>query len=222
MAHPFIAEGLALLFDMDGVLIQSNHLHLLAWEEYLHLHGVGVDVSEIYHHMHGRRNDEIVRDFFPDARSAEEIDRHGAGKEALYRKMMLPVFREHLTPGVEEFLGMLDGVRTAVVSNAEPANVDFVLDVGDLRRYFSIIVDGHQVKNPKPSPEIYLEAFRRLQVDPQKCIVFEDSLTGIQAACAAGARVVAVNPAEIDGPEVDLKVQDFRSPSLISWLKGLQ
>jgi beta-phosphoglucomutase len=222
MAHPFVSSGLALLFDIDGVLIQSNDIHTQAWEKYLHLHGIPVDVRAIYHRMHGRRNDEIVRDFFGDSLSVEQIDRHGADKEALYRQLMLAEFDAHVTAGVMEFLEKVRGVRAAVVSNAEPANVDFVLDRGGFRSYFQVIVDGHQVECPKPSPEIYLKAAGELHVDPRDCIVFEDSFSGVQAARSAGARVVGINVDDAVRPDVDLNIPDFHSPELIPWLKALR
>ena len=73
----------------------------------------------------------------------------------------------------------------AVASNAEPANVDFVLDAAGLRPYFRAVLDGHQVSRPKPYPDIYLRAAEILGSVPAECVIFEDSLTGIRAARAA-------------------------------------
>ena len=108
--------------------------------------------------MYGRRNDEIVRDFFGPRLSAEEVAAHGAAKEELYREMLGPRLAEALVPGVPEFLQRHAGQTVGLATNAEPANVDFVLDGSGLRAYFRVVVDGHQVRHAKPHPEIYLRA----------------------------------------------------------------
>jgi beta-phosphoglucomutase-like phosphatase (HAD superfamily) len=105
-----------------------------------------------------------------------------------------------------------------LASNAEPANIAFVLDGLGLRRHFQVVVDGHQVDRPKPFPEIYLRAAELLGVAPAECVVFEDSPTGVEAGRAAGAKVVGVrtHPVELEG--VDLLIPDFRDPALKGWL----
>jgi HAD superfamily hydrolase (TIGR01509 family) len=116
------------------------------------------------------------------------------------------------------FLSQESAVPAAVASNAEPANLNFVLDGTGLRWRFQVVVDGHQVTRPKPDPEIFLRAAALLQFEPRQCIVFEDSAPGIQAARAAGMRVVAVNTARATLPPADLTVDDFSAPELPAWL----
>jgi HAD superfamily hydrolase (TIGR01509 family) len=124
-----------------------------------------------------------------------------------------------LVPGVAAFLERQQDRPMAVGSNAEPANIDFVLDRAGLRHHFRALVDGHQVERPKPHPDIYLRAAALLGVPPDACIVFEDSPTGIAAGVAAGMRVVAVNTLGLPAFEgVDLVIDDFRSPALDRWL----
>jgi beta-phosphoglucomutase len=108
----------------------------------------------------------------------------------------------------------------ALGTNAEPLNVDFVLRRAGLDGYFQAIVDGHQVSRPKPDPEVYLEAARRLGVPPADCIVFEDSPGGMAAARAAGARLVALLTTLDEAPAADIAVPDFTSPLLSQWLSG--
>jgi beta-phosphoglucomutase-like phosphatase (HAD superfamily) len=79
-------------------------------------------------------------------------------------------------------------------------------------------VDGHQVENPKPHPDVYLEAARRLNVDPANCIIFEDSPGGMKAARAAGARLVAVLTTVREAPEAELSIPDFLDKRLMPWL----
>jgi len=109
-------------------------------------------------------------------------------------------------------------VPLAVGTNAEPANADFSLDSGGLRRFFRVVVDGAQVSRPKPHPEIYLRTAELLGLPPANCIVFEDSRTGVEAARAAGARVVGLTTTHDQLPEVDLRIQDFLDPTLDLWL----
>ena len=111
------------------------------------------------------------------------------------------------------------GAAGGLATNAEPANVDFVLDRGGLRRYFRVLVDGHQVTRPKPDPEIYLRAAELLRVEPRNCIVFEDSYSGVEAARAAGTRIVGVRTTHAVLPGADLEIDDFHSPELEPWIR---
>jgi beta-phosphoglucomutase len=216
-----LSAGLALVFDLDGVIVDSNRVHSVSWREYLRR--CGREVPEGFDlRMFGRRNDDIVRDAFGPDLDPAEIFRHGAEKERLYREMMRPVLRDHLVPGVAAFLERHRDIPMAVATNGEPANADFVIGSGGLRPYFRVVIDGHQVARPKPDPEIYLRAAKYLSVTPANCIIFEDSMTGIQAAQASGARVVAVNtthPAS-DFPQAALSIRDFLDPGLETWLSG--
>jgi beta-phosphoglucomutase-like phosphatase (HAD superfamily) len=109
-------------------------------------------------------------------------------------------------------------VPLAVGTNAEPANVDFTLDGAGVRQYFRAIVDGSQVARAKPAPDVYLRGAELLGVDPANCIVFEDSPVGIEAARAAGMRVVGLLTHASSLGNVDLAVRDFLQPELASWL----
>lgn len=212
--HP----GLALLFDMDGVLIHSTELHLVAWEKYLA--PFGADGSWIRTHMLGKRNDQIVRAVFGEELSEAEVFEHGAAKERLYRELMTPVFEQHLVAGVRPLLeaAAAAGVPCALGTNAEPANVQFVLEGAGLAKFFRTTVDGQQVAHAKPHPEIYLTAAQRLGARPEQCVVFEDSPGGMQAARAAGMRLVALLTTLDAAPAADLAIADFRDPRLAEWL----
>lgn len=211
-----LAPGLAILFDMDGVIIDSMALHTHVWEVYVER--LGWTRANIGMRMLGKRNDEILRDFGGGTLSEAEIAAHGAAKEALYRETMLPVFEQKLIPGVREFLRKLDGVPCGLGTNAEPLNVDFVLEHAGIRDRFRTIVDGHQVANPKPAPDVYLEAARRMGVEPANCVIFEDSPGGLAAARASGGRVVCVETSLRDQPDVELSIKDFNDPKLWPWM----
>lgn len=210
-----LAEGLALVFDLDGVIIDSMPMHNKSWKVYLER--LGIDITDLDRRMHGRRNDDIVRDFIGTHLSPDEVKAHGAAKEALYREMTGTHLRSYLVPGVVEFVTRHSGEPLAVASNAETPNIDFVLDGAELRPYFKVIVDGMQVKRPKPYPDVYLKVADLLGIEPGNCVVFEDSPAGVEAALAAGARVAGVETHEpLEG--VEFRVHDFREPGLERWL----
>jgi HAD superfamily hydrolase (TIGR01509 family) len=219
-----ISPGLALIFDMDGVILDSNPVHREAWRQYSRRFGIETDEA-MEQRMYGKRNDDIVRDFFGPDLDPEAVAAHGAAKESLYREMMAARLAESLVSGVTDFLQRGAGAPTGLVTNAEPANVDFLLDgvmVGGapLRSCFRAVVDGHQVSRPKPHPEPYLRVAELLGVDPRNCVVFEDSHGGVQAAKAAGARVVGVRTTHREFKNIDLSVDHFRSPDLEKWIEA--
>ncbi len=208
-----------MIFDLDGVLVHSMPLHIKAWEHYLE--SLGIQVEDMTRRMHGKRNSELVRDLIADDLAEDVVFEHGAAKERLFREMLLKAeLSQSGVPGIVEFLERYKGVPKAIGSNAEPANIDFVLDRFELRRYFSTIVDGDQVSRPKPFPDIYLRAAELLGVKPESCIVFEDSPTGVEAGLAAGMRVVGVETMPTEFVGVDLHVKDFRDPKLELWVEA--
>jgi len=212
-----LAEIRAFIFDMDGVIVDSNPLHRVSWEEYNRRYGI-LTTDEMQQWMYGKRNDEIVRGFFGEHLGEDEIAQHGAAKEALYRTLMEPQIESALVPGIHQFLERHNNLPMAVGTNAEPANVDFVLRNGGLREHFRAVVDGHQVHNAKPHPEVYLRAADLLDVAPEFCVVFEDSSTGVEAGLAAGMRVVGIRTTHEELPGVSLMIRDFNDPALDAWL----
>jgi beta-phosphoglucomutase len=207
-----LQNGMALIFDLDGVIVDSMPLHTEAWQQYLD--SAGINSAGVEARMHGRRNDEIVRDFFGPDLSVDTVFEHGAAKERLFRELMGAGLQRNLVPGIAEFLKRAACAPVALATNAEPANVEFVLDGAGLRDYFRVIVDGTQVAHAKPAPDVYLRAAEKLEVAPRNCIVFEDSPVGIASARAAGARVVGVltHASELD--HVDFAIRDFLEPEL--------
>jgi len=203
------------------VIIDSMPLHTQAWSAYLEQLGLPTPDAAIASRMHGKRNDDIVEDFIGRGLDPPAVFEHGAAKERLYRQLMTTRLKENLVRGVEAFPMRYEGVPMAVASNAEPANVDMVLDGAGLRSRFRVVVDGQQVDRPKPFPDVYLRAASLLGVNPRKCIVFEDSPTGVEAGRSAGMRVVGVQTHSADLRDVDLSIRDFEDHKLEPWLKSL-
>jgi beta-phosphoglucomutase len=212
-----MAEIRAFLFDMDGVILDSNPLHRQSWIEYNRRHGVET-TEAMQQEMYGKRNDMIVRDYLGAHLTDAEVTAHGAAKETLYRELLAPRIEETLVPGLVGFLERHSHIPAAVATNAEPANVEFVLRAAGIARFFRVAVDGHQVANPKPHPDVYLRAAELLGVPPANCVVFEDSHGGVAAGLAARMRVVGITTTYADLPGASILVRDFNDQALEAWL----
>ena len=209
---------IALIFDMDGVIVDSNPVHREAWTVYNRRFGVET-TDAMYSRMYGKRNDQIVRDYLGEHLTDEEVFAHGAAKERLYRELIASRVEEFLVPGLREFLERHRDLPKAVASNAEAANVEFVLEAAKLTPYFRAVVDGHQVANPKPAPDVFLRAAGLLGARPEDCIVFEDSYGGVAAGVAAGMQVAGLRTTYAELPGASLTIDDFLAPELETWLE---
>ena len=216
---PGSSPSLALIFDMDGVMVDSNPMHRAAWTLFNRRYGLAT-TEAMHGRMYGRRNDEIVRDFFGGGLSPQEAAARGKAKEALYREMTFGRMEEMLVPGLKPFLERHREIPMGVASNAEPENVALLLDGAGLRPYFRAVVDGHQVKNPKPHPDVYLRAAELLETEPVKCIVFEDSPSGVAAGMAAGMQVIGLRTTFDNLPGTILSIDNFFSGDLEAWLEA--
>jgi beta-phosphoglucomutase family hydrolase len=212
---------LALIFDMDGVILHSNPLHREAWAAFNRRYGLET-TDAMLERMYGRRNDQIVRDYFGESLTEDEIAARGAAKEELYREMLAGRIEEALVPGLRQFLDGYRGTPLALATNAEPENVNFVLDQAGLRSYFGVVVDGRQVSHPKPHPEVYLRAAELLEIDTANCIVLEDSPAGVAAGRAAGMRVIGIATTYVNLPGADVMADNFCNGILTSWLRAQQ
>jgi beta-phosphoglucomutase len=187
-----------LIFDMDGVIINNNDWHLSSWLVYAKRIGMELKEEEFHEKVFGKTNEQILAAAFPDMQE-EQLVAWSLEKEALYREMYAPDFK--LADGLLEFLDGLKSrnVPIAVASNAPLVNVDFALDMGNIRPYFDVVMFAGLVPNPKPAPDIYLKSAELLGFSPSDCYVVEDSPTGLKAAVAAGCKPVAITstfPAE--------------------------
>jgi beta-phosphoglucomutase len=184
-------QTLAVIFDMDGVIVDNMEYHKKAWKIFLKKYAPDIDVEEFSEHF-GKVNKDLLKIVFQREISDEEESRFGEEKEALYRE----IYAEDVAPtgGLVDFLQELkeNSVKTAVASAAPKVNVDFVFEKTGLRQYFDVSIDATDVTRGKPDPEIYLKAAEKLNCLPEACLVFEDSMPGIQAGRNAGMRVIGV------------------------------
>jgi beta-phosphoglucomutase len=181
----------AALWDVDGTLIDSREYHWLSWQGALAAEGFKV-TPEQFADSFGRRNDEILRGYFPSYPS-EEIARVGEAKEVAYRRLV----RERgidLLPGVRRWLERLreGGWRQAVASSAPRANLEVIVEALGLSGYFAAVASAEDVTEGKPDPQVFLVAAARLGVEPAACVVVEDAPAGTEAARRAGMRSIGV------------------------------
>ncbi|MFO7254791.1 MULTISPECIES: HAD family hydrolase [Limnochorda] len=190
----------AAIFDMDGVLVDSNPAHFQAWKAFGKQYGIEIDEATYAKYINGRRNDEFLEELYPGRWSYEERLRIAAEKEAFYR--------EHLAAQVPPVPGVVETIRAlaerqvplAVATSGPRENAELITEQLGVRPLFQVLVSGHDVPLAKPDPTIFLEAARRLGVPPAQCVVFEDSPAGVEAAIRAGAYCVGLatsEPAEV-------------------------
>lgn len=211
----------ALIFDMDGTLVHNMPTHNLAWQDVLAEAGVHIDVDEFNRATTGKKNLEILRMMLGPQISEVDVAYWGERKETLYRERFA-LCREPL-PGLLDLLEQAHrlGLPLAVASAAPPENIDFILDELDLRRHFQAVVGGQDVQHGKPNPEIFLKSARILGVAPERCLVFEDALAGIEAAQRAGMDAVmlctTIDATEVAGQaHVLCAVPDFTHLDLLT------
>jgi beta-phosphoglucomutase len=183
----------AVLWDMDGTLIDSEEFHWISWRETMAREGVAI-THEQFLSSFGRRNDSIVPGWLGPGATPERIERVADAKEELYR---LIIRRDGISPlpGVEDWLHRLhdQGWLQAIASAAPRANVDAVLEAMSAAHFFQAIVSAEDVRRGKPDPEVYLTAASRLGASPDKCIVLEDAVAGVQGARSAGMKSIGVS-----------------------------
>lgn len=209
------------IFDMDGVLVDTRQAHIDAWLEWSTSVGQPIDPNEFMRRTFGRGNMQILPDFYPDRRDdLEFLKAKSEEKESLFVRR-LRAGEVELVPGVREFIELLkrEGTRMCVGSSAPRMNIVATLDVFGLTSTFPITVSMEDVKHAKPDPEIFLIACERMGLQPADCVVIEDSIHGLDAARAAGARAVGVltmHTQEELRPHAPLLVRDFHE-LMSSW-----
>lgn len=201
----------AVLFDMDGVVVDNLPYHVDAWLLFCERKQIPLTREIFYQELNGMNSKDTFEWFYKRELSRAEVEVLEEEKELIYRAF----YRDHLkpAPGLLTFLKDLrdQGIKTALATSAGPGNIDFIVDGLGIRDQFDAIIGGAEVLKGKPDPEIYLKAASLLSVDPVDCWVIEDSLQGIAAGQAAGMRVVGMStshtPAEL--AHTDLVRPDF-------------
>jgi HAD superfamily hydrolase (TIGR01509 family) len=200
----------AVLWDMDGTLIDSEEFHWISWRDTLAAEGITI-THEQFLSSFGQRTDSIIPQWLGTAATPERIEKIGNAKEELYRQLI----RQHgisPLPGVAHWVRQLheDGWLQVIASAAPRANIDVVLKALSATHIFQGIVSADDVHRGKPDPEVYLTAAARVGAPPERCIVVEDAVAGVEGARRAAMRSIGVSrdgkhlPADIVVHSLDL------------------
>ena len=204
----------AFLFDLDGVLVSTEHNHFLAWQRCAHSLDIAFSEKENELLKGVSRADSLKKILELGAKtiSAVEFEALLKSKNDFYLDSIQDLNQENLLPGVLNLLKLAKekGIRLGVGSSSKNAN--FILDKLHIRHYFEVVIDGNGVKDPKPHPEVFLNGASALGLDPSACMVFEDAASGIAAAKAGGFTAVGVgNPHIADIADIYLNdLTEFR------------
>ena len=212
----------AVIFDLDGVIVDSHPAHLRAWKRFFRSIGKDVPARELLFILEGQKREDILRHFLGNL-SEEQVKQYGAKKEALFRDSV-PELK--MVRGLREFLDRLQRARLplALASSASRGRAAYMLEQLDLARRFSVVVTGDDVRKGKPDPSIFHMAADGLKIEPSQILVCEDAVSGVEAAKAAGMKCLAI-AANGRGPLLeragaDRVVPDFSAASLDE-LRGL-
>lgn len=183
----------AVLWDMDGTLVNSEELHWISWRNTMAKEGI-VITRELFLSTFGQRNDSIIPSWLGSTATGERIERIAQAKEKFYRHLVRRVGIAP-EPGVATWLDRLQkqGWQQAIASAAPLANIDAVLEALSATHVFQGIVSAEDVHRGKPDPEVYVLAASRVGVPAERCIVVEDASAGIEGARRAGMRSVGVS-----------------------------
>lgn len=216
-----MTQKFAVIFDMDGVIVDNSSFHVLAWNRFLLANGIAFK-DDMKKKVFGATNREHLKIFFKRELSDAEVLDFENEKEHIYREIYAPLIKP--VKGLIFFLQLLveNNIPIALATSAPKVNIDFVLEKTNTDRFFTKIYDASMVIKGKPDPEIYRKAIDSLGISPANSIVFEDSVNGIQAAKAAGAKVIALTTTHsaIELPLVDIIIKDFEGLT-VSTLKKI-
>ncbi len=210
----------AILFDLDGTLVNTDPIHFATWQEMLRQWNLEIDLEFYQTYISGRINSEIVQDILPQISLAAGLEVAEA-KETLFRQR-----GAQLQPlaGLTRILEWTESlkIKRAVVTNAPKANAHFMLSALGLTDTFPVVVLAEDAKEGKPHPAPYQLAMELLEVTPESVLVFEDSPTGVRSAVSAGIYTIGVTTTHT--PETLLQlgakqtIADFTAPHLWDYL----
>jgi beta-phosphoglucomutase len=178
------------VFDFDGVIVDSHPVHKRAWQKFLQSVGKTVSESQLQFVLDGRKREDILRHFLGEL-NPEQVVEYGLRKEQFFRDEAAGV------QTVEGFLDFLEDLQTAqvalgIASSASRSRLDFLLNRLDLRKHFRVVVTADEVDHGKPNPAVFLKAAQTLGICPSELLAFEDAVSGVKAARSSGMTCIGV------------------------------
>ena len=186
-----------LLFDLDGVLVSTEKNHFVAWRSTAKLLGIDFTEQDNEHLKGVSRIDSLKKILVLGNKSipVQKFDELLNYKNQFYLNSIKNLSEDNLLPGVLNILQKAKKINLPLGVGSSSKNAGFILEKLNIRNYFRVVIDGNMVKNLKPSPEVFISGASALKIRPQDCIVFEDALSGIEAAKKGGFIAVGIgNP----------------------------
>ncbi|WP_076585719.1 HAD family hydrolase [Vibrio ostreicida] len=182
----------AALFDMDGTLIDSKPVIELAWTTVANKYGVNISPYDLEQHVHGRSGQYTLSYLFG---RFSEVEKKIIKEEVDIIEERAPT---ELIIGVMDTLNHLkgNGIKVGLVTASWPERINFIFDYHNLHDYFSCVISRNDVKNGKPDPEGFQLCSETLRVPIEKCIIFEDSFSGLEAGLRSGAECIGINTSQ--------------------------
>lgn len=206
----------AVIFDLDGTLIDNNDFHLKTWRLYLQKTGREVSEEEFNANINGRTNKDVIQYIYGKDIMEDEILRRTLEKEAIYRDLYKPYIKP--VEGLPDFLQILNDkqIPMAIATSGIQVNINFMFENIPIKKYFKEVVNSSHIQKGKPDPEIYLKTASLLKIAPAHCLVFEDAVVGIKSAKSAGMKVIAISTThpKSELSAADLTIEDFRLHNL--------
>ena len=182
----------AILFDLDGTMLDNNGYHWLSLQEYLGRLGMRLSNEDYKANISGRTNHDATEHIFDKKMSKKEAEQYYLEKEKIYREMYAPFISP--VAGLLDLLQELqrNKVKMAIATSGIQVNIDFMFEHVPVKKYFNKVINSTHISKGKPDPEIFIVTADALNLNPGDCIVFEDSISGVEAGKAAGMKVVAL------------------------------
>lgn len=184
--------AIAVIFDMNGVIINDERIHQESWKQICKVHNIQLQEEEFKHNVFGRTEKEIFEYLFKRKITEDELETYSNERVDTAISIFKPQLK--IASGLDDLLESLQekNIPMAIATSSRGRYTDFILDGLNIRKYFKVIVCAQDITNGKPDPEIYLKTAEKLGIPTTSCIVFEDTISGIKSAQAAGMKVIAI------------------------------
>jgi len=206
----------AIIFDLDGVIVDTAVFHYQAWKKLAN--SMGFDLTETQNErLKGISRleslDILLEIGKTDAISDEEKQQLATSKNEWYRENILKMTPKDILPGVKNFLQELKKAHYKIAIGSSSKNAGTILERIGMKDFFDAVVDGTKITRSKPDPEVFLKGARELNISPEQCLVFEDAESGIEAAKNAGMKTIGVGKPE-NLPKADKVIPGFQNVNI--------